>query len=537
MMRRNLLLLLFISSGTPLWAQVAAPELQAFNTVYQKTFLETSQNDFPKALHVADSLYTASATPLLKARSLMLSASLYQQTGDIRKSVNFALEAKNLLNETEEYFWKSKIQGFLATQYRFLRLYHKSRQFSTTALAEAKQIPDPEQRSCNLGLILQEQAYLAADRGKYRDAIGVLAKAEHYFLKVEANRNHFLAGNEQLLGKNYLLLKDIPQARHHYQKALELTKNQPTNFLTGLIYNGLVEVSLADNDLKKAGDYLKKAEQIANESEYLELKNEFYKTSELYYARLKNVPAMEEVRLKKDTVSEKIDSAATSFLDETYAQLEQKQTTSEKQSRAKDYMIGGISILLAAGIFIIFIYKRRNRKLLERFREVMAKLEAGTTQNGAVGRVQTLVSQEEQKPQKLKADDKTSMMTPETEERLLEHLEAFEKNDAFTQSTISLTDLASSFGTNTKYLSYIINTYRKKDFKNYINELRVRYIIGKLKKEPVYRRYKIAVLAEEAGFSSQAKFSTIFKNETSFSPSQFIHFLTEEEERMIAGNS
>ena len=142
----------------------------------------------------------------------------------------------------------------------------------------------------------------------------------------------------------------------------------------------------------------------------------------------------------------------------------------------------------------------------------------------------------ELKALKLQVDERTGLMTPETEERLLHLLEAFEKSGDYTRNNISLTYLASEFGTDTKYLSHIINTYRKKDFKNYINELRVRYIINKLKKEPVYRQYKIAVLAEEAGFSSQAKFSTIFKNETSFSPSLFIRYLTDEEEKSVSWN-
>ncbi|KQT27018.1 hypothetical protein ASG22_20395 [Chryseobacterium sp. Leaf405] len=55
-----------------------AQDLAAFNAIYTKTAIETSQKDFNKAIKVADSLYSISETPLLQTKSLMLTATLYQ---------------------------------------------------------------------------------------------------------------------------------------------------------------------------------------------------------------------------------------------------------------------------------------------------------------------------------------------------------------------------------------------------------------------------------------------------------------------------
>lgn len=81
--------------------------------------------------------------------------------------------------------------------------------------------------------------------------------------------------------------------------------------------------------------------------------------------------------------------------------------------------------------------------------------------------------------------------------------------------------------TDSKYLSYVINTSKKKDFSNYINELRINYIIQKLKCISVYRKYKISVLSKDAEFSSQNKFSTVFKKVTTASPFVSIAYLEE----------
>lgn len=94
---------------------------------------------------------------------------------------------------------------------------------------------------------------------------------------------------------------------------------------------------------------------------------------------------------------------------------------------------------------------------------------------------------------------------------------------------MSLSWLAAYCKTNSKYLSFCINKHKGKDFNNYINELRIEYIILKLINNPVYKKYKIATLAEEAGFSSQNKFSMIFKSVTSITPSAFIKQLDGQE--------
>jgi AraC-like DNA-binding protein len=90
---------------------------------------------------------------------------------------------------------------------------------------------------------------------------------------------------------------------------------------------------------------------------------------------------------------------------------------------------------------------------------------------------------------------------------------------------MSLALLAAHFDTNTKYLSEVINTHKGKNFNSYINELRINYIIDKLKSNRTYLQYKISYLAEESGFSSHSSFATVFKSVTGISPTVFIDLL------------
>ncbi|WP_379966255.1 helix-turn-helix domain-containing protein [Epilithonimonas sp. UC225_85] len=90
---------------------------------------------------------------------------------------------------------------------------------------------------------------------------------------------------------------------------------------------------------------------------------------------------------------------------------------------------------------------------------------------------------------------------------------------------MSLTNMAIIFNTNKTYLSMAIRRNKGKHYNVYINDLRLEYIITKLKTSPQYLNYKISYLAEECGYSSHTAFIRIFKAKKGFTPSQFIEFI------------
>ena len=119
-------------------------------------------------------------------------------------------------------------------------------------------------------------------------------------------------------------------------------------------------------------------------------------------------------------------------------------------------------------------------------------------------------------------------ISSKTEKILLRKLELFEKNKGFIKKDINLSSLAKQFETNTKYLSEIIKTHRQKQFNNYLNELRINYIVDRLKNEPKYINTKISYLASDCGFTSHSTFTTIFTQITNESPSIFMKKIKEE---------
>jgi YesN/AraC family two-component response regulator len=118
---------------------------------------------------------------------------------------------------------------------------------------------------------------------------------------------------------------------------------------------------------------------------------------------------------------------------------------------------------------------------------------------------------------------KKQSISIELEATLLQKLYRFEQGNKFINPNISLASLAGALGTNTQYLSELINKQKNKNFNTYINELRINFIIKRILEDRKLANYKIAALAEEAGFSSHSLFSKVFKQVTNMSPSEFIH--------------
>lgn len=131
--------------------------------------------------------------------------------------------------------------------------------------------------------------------------------------------------------------------------------------------------------------------------------------------------------------------------------------------------------------------------------------------------------------------DPSLAISIETEDKLMKKLVSFEENEKFLKSDIRLSSLAHQLKTNTKYLSILIKKRDNQNFTGYINQLRIRYIINKLRTDPKYLEYKISYLAEESGYSSTQVFVIAFKKETGHTPSQYIDLLRENPENKTIG--
>ncbi|PKV48665.1 tetratricopeptide repeat protein [Aquimarina sp. MAR_2010_214] len=187
--------------------------------------------------------------------------------------------------------------------------------------------------------------------------------------------------------------------------------------------------------------------------------------------------------------------------------LEQKQkiiTSLEKENRKISSQNIIISILLLLSLIGISYYYYRQQLYKKRFLKLLHQ-----------------ISNQNQKKNQSNDDSSSSSINKETLDKLLDNLQQFEEKKAFLRPLTSK-DLAKSFGSNSSYLSKVVNTFKEKSFSNYINDLRIDFVIDKLNKDSMFRKYTVQAIAQEIGFNNSEAFSKAFYKKTGIYPSYFI---------------
>jgi len=167
-----------------------------------------------------------------------------------------------------------------------------------------------------------------------------------------------------------------------------------------------------------------------------------------------------------------------------------------------------VLLLLTVSFSILFFLQFRKHKIYKkRFERIIGQID------------------NQQKPEAPMTVSKKFIVDSPTVVVTLEKLEAFEAKNGFLKNSITITSLAKKLSTNTKYLSRVINIYKEKSFIQYINDLRIDYMVRELKTNTTLQRYTIASIAGEAGFNSAKSFSDAFKKKTGITPSYYIKSL------------
>ncbi|KFF11505.1 hypothetical protein IW15_14910 [Chryseobacterium soli] len=104
-------------------------------------------------------------------------------------------------------------------------------------------------------------------------------------------------------------------------------------------------------------------------------------------------------------------------------------------------------------------------------------------------------------------------------------LENFEGEKGFLRKNITVDSLAKELGTNRDYLSKSVNELKEKNFSQYINELRINYVVEELNKNEKLRKYTISAIADEVGYNNSESFSNAFRKVTGTLPSYYIKLL------------
>lgn len=494
----------------------------SFDSIFYHTSVDLASKDIKKAMHTADSLYKHSMDPIHKVKSIMLMADLQKNVGDLKKAIDYAIMAENIAESNNLHEWQVRISGFLSAQYRMIGLKEQSVLSLKKVLKIIVKIHNPSVENQLYAITNQQIAKYAIEDENYREAILHLNKSSLYLDKMKSSKGKFFnfATNHYMLGQSFLGLKNYKAARKYYDSSLlVLSKNniaKQGTILSGFVYSDIGKIYFQQNDLKNAKLNYDKALLVAVNSNFLNLEEEIYYNLAVYYENINDTKNHAYYSKLYEIVQLKILNANKEGANSIINRLQDKQTNLYKKQQIIILLfIIGVGILLT----IIFLIIRKKKSDNRKFKEIINKVADVSFKPIKISNI----SCEED-------IEKKDLMSKDTEILILKKLQRFEEKNTFINNNINLSNLSSKFDINSKYLSYVINKHKGMDFYNYINTLRIYYIIKKMESDPIYLSYKISYLAEECGFSSHSKFTSIFKTVIGMSPSVFMQCLIKKKE-------
>lgn len=106
-------------------------------------------------------------------------------------------------------------------------------------------------------------------------------------------------------------------------------------------------------------------------------------------------------------------------------------------------------------------------------------------------------------------------------------LSVMEDPEKFCDAEFSLERLSTQIGSNSRYVSQIINETYNKNFRTFLNEYRVKEASIRLADKEKYGNYTMKAIGESLGYKSQANFIESFRKITGVTPSMYLKLLDE----------
>ncbi|WP_294276271.1 helix-turn-helix transcriptional regulator [uncultured Chryseobacterium sp.] len=188
------------------------------------------------------------------------------------------------------------------------------------------------------------------------------------------------------------------------------------------------------------------------------------------------------------------------------------------------YWCLGIGFLVIS--ILAYVYIKNRKKIKEYKKQAELLLEKSKD----ISIVLPVVNQEFIEENIFKEEKVKSIIPDKKLQDIKAKLEYFESNRKFLQKNITVDGLAKDLGTNRDYLSKSVNELKRKNFSQYLNELRITYIVEELNNNERLRKYTIAAIADEIGYNNSESFSNAFKKITGTLPSYYIKLLQDKAE-------
>ncbi len=415
----------------------------------------------------------------------------------------------------------------------------------------------------------------------YSEALGYCLKGLHYILKLKETQ-YIFPKLDEIAGMK-AKLNDVKKALEVYDFYHRIAKKIPSpgSYVESAVYTNMADIYMYNGKMEMAKNYLEDAMKMNLDNNYkfripraltlraklALLQKDTILAIEKYEESInaaENINAFDVVKsnsLVLVTLFKKIglitksdeyaklhsillDSLFTNEQEQKIKILEAKRRIKEitqkqrilelensaQKSRYNTMVIVLIFILLLTSIssFSYFKVKKKNRLLYKRTME-LAEIHLQNNKKIQQHKNVENYSVTQNLDEGTKA--KINKIDEDIKDIILAKLEKLEEMNFFLNPECTMRMVALQLKTNPKYLSQVINQEKEMNFNNYINELRINFLIKKLLEDKDFRESKLSYISASIGYNNLNTFNAAFKKRQGILPSYFISEMIQELER------
>ncbi len=434
-------------------------------------------------------------------------------TSDANNSISYAKKSFKIADKINDPIGKSLALRMEASQSAKLGLIENAYE----KLKEAQILIDDikTQEAIETKGLLYNSYLLLLNENQYSQKNYFSRKAIQQYEKLNdtLRKNQLLTSAYTNIGYNLAEMKKFDSANYYFKAALKLLKPNEVYVRCNVLHD-IGYAFFRKGIMDSAVVYYNKSLLLARANNFKEKEQENNKDLQKVYKAIGNNVELKKLQIQSEQINQQINAShkkATNLII-----TDEKKQLTKKLNQREDWIIflEIISIILTITICVIIYYWLFRNK-----NNVKKNLNTKSTYEDCDD---TDFNNDSQK-------ENITKLSLEVELKIAEGLQNFENKFLFNDKKVSRYRLADVLGVNTNYLSHYIKNNKGFSFSQYINHLRINYIVKQLRECPEYRKYKIGHLAKLTGYSSHSAFSKEFKNIVGEYPSIFINHLKEDD--------
>lgn len=497
---------------------------------YNEAYLKFVEGKFDNSMKLAqqlDSTFSRLDFPEIYADITTLKSDIYTERGEYDLALETGLSLLDYAEETKNEYLFLKANAALSHYYLRNENYSKALSYCLAGLHYIIKLKKTEY----IFPKIDEIGTMTSQLNNPQDALEIYT----FFTKLEKKippAGSYIQSSVYLnMATIYMSIGEFPKSQTYLSDALKLNYHSNYRFRIPRTLSIQAELNLKKGDtLKAILNYEKSIGAAENIDAFDVVKANSQILVGLYEKTNQTVKANEYRDLFKmitDSIfpTEKLQKIIILEAKRNIKEISEKKQYLELENSVQESKMNTIKLIL----FLVFIMgllagysyfkvQKKNKLLYQRTKELVQ------TQ---VEMTQKLNQLKESKVKRKKNSEKeepthTQQIDTEVKDIILTRLEKLENKHFYLDANCSLHKVAEELKTNPKYLSQVINQEKKANFNNYINELRISYLLPKLLQEPEFRNNKLSYIAISIGYNNLNTFNDAFKKRLGILPSFFI---------------